>query len=84
MRRLLFLILALPLLALGAPSAHAQTATCTIDPQVGPVTGRVGTELTFFITVTGCSSSNKLPSFKVVDGRVPPGRSCLTSPGAPG
>ena len=72
MRRLLFLIVALPLLVL-APSAHAQAATCTIDLQVGPVTGRVGTELTFFITVTGCASSNKLPSFKVVDGRVPPG-----------
>jgi len=31
MRRLLLLILALPLLVLGAPSAQA--ATCTIDPR---------------------------------------------------
>ena len=84
MRKLLLLLLALPLLVLEAPSASAQAATCTIDPQDGPVTGRVGTELTFFITVTGCASSNKLPSFKVVDGRLPPGRSCSTSPGVPG
>jgi hypothetical protein len=41
------------------------------DPQIGPVTGQVGTELTYFITVTGCVSSNKLLSFKVVDGRLP-------------
>jgi hypothetical protein len=84
MRRLLLLLLALPLLVLGAPSAHAQTATCTIDPQVGPVTGQVGTELTFFITVTGCASSNKLPSFKVVDGRVPPGTKLFDFAGSTG
>ena len=73
MRKLLLLLAALPLLVLAAPSASAQAVTCTIDPQVGPVTGQVGTELTFFITVTGCASSNKLPSFKVVDGHLPPG-----------
>jgi hypothetical protein len=84
MRRLLFLILALPLLLFGAPSAPAQTAACTVDPQVGPVTGRVGTELTLFITVTGCSSSNKLPSFKVVDGRVPPGTRLFDFAGSTG
>jgi hypothetical protein len=84
MRRLLLLLLALPLLVLGAPSASAQAATCTIDPQVGPVTGRVGTELTFFITVTGCASSNKLPSFKVVDGRLPPGTKLFDFAGSSG
>jgi hypothetical protein len=47
MRKLLLLLVALPLLVLPAPSASAQAATCTIDPQVGPVTGQVGTELTF-------------------------------------
>jgi len=41
MRRLLLLLVALPLLVLAAPSASAQAAPCTIDPQVGPVTGRV-------------------------------------------
>ena len=85
MRRLLPLLLALPLLVLGtAVPASAQAATCTIDPQVGPVTGQVGTELTLFITVTGCASSNKLPSFKVVDGRLPRGQSCSTSRGVAG
>ena len=82
MRKLLLLLVALPLLALGAPSAQA--ATCTIDPQVGPVTGQVGTELTFFITVTGCASSNKLPSFKVVDGRLPPGTKLFDFAGSTG
>jgi hypothetical protein len=69
---------------IGAPSAQAQTSTCAIDPQVGPVTGQVGTELTFFITVTGCASSNKLPSFKVVDGRVPPGTKLFGFAGSTG
>jgi hypothetical protein len=69
---------------LPAPSASAQAAPCTIDPQVGPVTGRVGTELTFFITVTGCASSNKLPSFKVVDGRLPPGTKLFDFAGSSG
>ena len=41
MRRLLFLILALPLLVLGAPSAHAQTVPCTIDPVPDPECQRV-------------------------------------------
>jgi hypothetical protein len=84
MSRMLLLLLALPLLVLGAPFPHAQAATCTIDPQVGPVTGQVGTELTFFITVTDCASSNKQPSFRVIDGRLPGVRSCSTSPGVPG
>jgi hypothetical protein len=84
MRKLLLLLLALPLLVLGAPSASAQAATCMIDPQVGPVTGQVGTELTFFITVTGCASSNKLPSFRVVDGRLPPGTKLFDFAGSSG
>jgi len=84
MRKLLLVLLVLPLLVLGAPSAQAQAATCTIDPQAGPVTGRVGTELTFFITVTGCASSNKLPSFKVVDGRLPPGTKLFSFAGGSG
>ena len=82
MRKLLPLLLALPILVLGAPSAQA--ATCAIDPQVEPVTGQVGTELTYFITVTGCASSNKLPSFKVVDGRVPPGTKLFDFAGSSG
>jgi Putative Ig domain len=83
-RKLLLLLVALPLLVLGAPPASAQAATCTIGPQDGPVTGPVGTELTFFITVTGCASSNKLPSFKVVDGRLPPGTKLFSFAGSTG
>ena len=82
MRRLLLLVLALPLLVLGAPSAQA--ATCTIDPQIEPATGQVGTELTYFITVTGCASSNKQPSFKVVDGRLPSGTKLFDFAGSSG
>jgi hypothetical protein len=38
----------------------------------------------FFITVTGCASSNKLPSFKVVDGRLPPGTKLFDFAGSSG
>lgn len=82
MRRLLVLLLALPILVLSAPPAQA--ATCTIDPQDGPVTGQVGTEFTFFVTVTGCASSNKQPTFRVVDGRVPPGTKLFDFAGSSG
>jgi hypothetical protein len=82
-RKLLLSFLALPLL-LGASPASAQSTTCTIDPQDGPVTGQVGTEFTFFITVTGCASSNKQPSFKVVDGRLPRGTKLFDFAGSSG
>jgi hypothetical protein len=48
------------------------------------VTGQVGTEFTFFITVTGCASSNKQPSFKVVDGRLPRGTKLFDFAGSSG
>ena len=83
MRKRLLFVLALALL-LGAPSASAQSTTCTIDPQDGPLTGQVGTEFTFFITVTGCASSNKQPSFKVVDGRLPRGTKLFDFAGSSG
>ena len=41
--------------------------------QIDPVDGQVGTEFTYFIDVNGCASSNKQPTFKVVDGRLPTG-----------
>jgi hypothetical protein len=82
-RKLLPLLVALPLL-IGAPHASAQSTTCTIDPQDGPVTGRVGTEFTYFITVTGCASSNKQPSFRVVDGRLPRGTRLFDFAGSSG
>jgi hypothetical protein len=90
MRKVLFLAVLVmgltvtgPFLVFGAPSAQAQT-TCTIDPQAGPVTGQVGTELTFFINLTGCAASNKLPSFKVVDGRLPSGTKLFDFAGGTG
>jgi hypothetical protein len=83
MRKFLFLVLALPLLVIAAPPAQA-AETCTIDPQTGPVTGQVGTEFTFFITVTGCASSNKQPSFKVVDGPLPTGTKLFDFAGSTG
>ena len=82
MRKLLLLVLTLPLLLLVAPPAQA--ATCAIDPPDGPVTAQVGTELTYFITVTGCESSTKQPSFKVVDGRLPAGTKLFDFAGSTG
>jgi hypothetical protein len=83
MRKLLLsLLLTLPFLVLVAPAAHA--APCTIDPQAEAVTGQVGTELTYFINVTGCASSNKQPSFKVVDGRTPSGTKLFDFAGSSG
>ena len=71
MRRILVLLLALPFLVLvDAPAAQAQG--CEIVPET-LADGNVGTEGTWFITVTGCSSSQRTPSFKVVDGSLPDG-----------
>jgi len=72
MRKLLPLLLVLPILVLTAPPAQA---ACTITPQPPdePITGQVGTEFTYFIDVDDCASSNKQPSFRVVDGRLPTG-----------
>jgi Putative Ig domain len=82
MRKLMLFLLVFPLLVFVAPPAQA--ATCTIDPQTEPITGQVGTELTYFVTVTGCSSSNKIPAFKVVDGDLPPGTKLFDFAGSSG
>ena len=82
MRKLLVLLLVLPFLVFGA--APAQAATCTIDPPDGTVSAQVGTEISYFITVTGCASSNKIPSFKVVDGRLPAGTKIFDFAGSSG
>lgn len=84
MRRLLTMLLVVPLLALGALQP-AQAATCTIDPPpTEPVIGQVGTEIAFFITVTGCASTDKIPSFKVVVGRLPAGTKLFDFAGSTG
>jgi hypothetical protein len=69
------LLLALPFVLFGAPAAQAQT--CEIVPETLS-DGNVGTEGTWFITVTGCSSTQKLPSFDVVDGKLPTGTKLST------
>ena len=74
-RRILVLLLVLPFVMFGAPAAQAQT--CEIVPET-LADGNVGTEGTWFITVTGCSSTQKLPSFKVVDGQLPTGTKLST------
>jgi hypothetical protein len=75
MRRILAaLLFALPFVLFGAPAAQAQG--CEIVPET-LADGNVGTEDSWFISVTGCSSSQKLPSFKVVDGRLPDGTKLL-------
>jgi len=81
MRKLIPLLLVLPILVLTAPPAQA---ACTIDPEITPATGQVGTELSSFITVSDCSSSNKQPSFRVVDGRLPTGTKLFDFAGSTG
>ncbi len=83
MRKLLTLFFVFPFLVLAAPPAQA--ATCTIDPAPAePVSGQVGEELSFTITLTGCESSNKIPSFKVVDGSLPSGTKVFSFAGSSG
>ncbi len=48
------------------------------------MTGQVGTEFTFFVTVTGCASSSKQPSFRVIDGRLPRGTKLFDFAGSSG
>ncbi len=81
MRKLIPLLLVLPILVLTAPPAQA---ACTIDPEIIPSTGQVGTELSSFITVSDCSSSNKQPTFRVVDGRLPTGTKLFDFAGSTG
>ncbi len=82
MRRILAaLLFALPFVLFGAPAAQAQG--CEIVPET-LADGNVGTEDAWFISVTGCSSSQKLPSFKVVDGMLPDGTKLFSFAGSTG
>lgn len=81
MRKALVLLLAAPFVLFDAPAAQAQT--CEIVPET-LADGNVGTEGAWFITVTGCSSSQKQPSFKVVDGRLPDGTKLFDFAGSTG
>ena len=81
MRKILALLLAVSFALVAAPAAQAQG--CEIVPGT-LADGNVGTEDSWFITVTGCSSSQKLPSFKVVDGRLPGGTKLFSFAGSTG
>ena len=59
MRKLMLLLLVLPFLVLGAPPASGRDVHHRRPTE--PITGQVGTEFTYFITVTDCASSNKQP-----------------------
>ena len=62
--------------ALSPVTAHAARPTapsnCTITPGE-PATYNVGDLQTFFVTTTGCATSQKPVRFKVVDGDIPDG-----------
>jgi hypothetical protein len=81
MRKVLALLLAVPFVPFGM--AAAQAPTCEIVSGT-LADGNVGTEDSWFITVTGCSSSQKLPSFKVVDGSLPDGTKLFEFAGSTG
>jgi len=80
-RKDLALLLAVPFVLVAAPAAQAQGCEIVPEPLAD---GNVGTEDSWFITVTGCSSSQKLPSFKVVDGRLPDGTKLFELAGSTG
>jgi hypothetical protein len=80
-RKLLLLIIAgLSAGALAlAPGAGAapEPSNCTISPDT-LTDGNVGTLNTWFVLTTGCSTTEKIVRFKVVDGRIPPGTKLFT------
>jgi hypothetical protein len=63
--------------ATGA-TARREPSACTIDPQVATAEYNVGDLQTFFVTTTGCATSQKIVRFKVVDGEIPPGMTLFT------
>lgn len=58
-------------------SPPPSSSTCTLNPQA-PATGNVGTLVTFYFTTTGCRTSQKPISCKVVSGQSPPGLTLFT------
>jgi len=89
-RTLLLTTLALLLVPAGAPAesgsgsgggsgggGSTSPSTCTITP-AAPATMNVGTLGTFFVSTTGCQTSQKPVSWKVVAGSIPPGTTLFT------
>src|SRR3954449_3650292 len=56
------------------PPPPTTTTTCTITPQ-GPASLPVGALNTYFVTTTGCRTSNKPVKWNLSSGRIPPGMS---------
>ena len=63
--------------ATGA-AARKEPSACTINPQLELAEYNVGDLQTFFVTTTGCATSQKIVRFKVVDGVIPPGMTLFT------
>lgn len=61
----------------GGGGGGSTPSACTIVPEA-PATMNVGTLSTFFITTTGCRTSNKIVQWKVVAGRIPAGMTLFT------
>lgn len=57
-----------------SPPPPTTTTTCTITPQ-GPASLPVGALNTYFVTTTGCRTSNKPVKWNLSSGRIPPGMS---------
>lgn len=64
-------------LAPAAGAAPKPPSNCTIVPETF-VDGNVGTLNTWFFSTTGCSTSEKIVRFKVVDGDIPDGTTLFT------
>jgi hypothetical protein len=77
-RKLLLLVVAVFVgLASAASAAPKPPSDCAIVPETF-VDGNVGTLNTWFFSTTGCSASEKIVRFKVVEGRIPPGTTLFT------
>lgn len=61
----------------GGGGGGGGSSACTITPEA-PATMNVGTLGTFFFSTTGCQTSKKPVSWKVVAGRIPPGTTLFT------
>ena len=63
--------------SVGAAAARPDPSACTLNPEP-PATFNVGDLNTYFVTTTGCFTSEKPVRFKVVDGALPPGMMLFT------
>ena len=76
-RSLLLAVAVVVLLPGTALAARPAPSACTINP-AAPATFNVGDLQTYFVTTTGCQTSQKIVQFKVVAGQIPPGMKLFT------